>query len=91
MGLRGVPVEAGHVSMSNVIQLRPSADVATALRNIADAYERGEFGVEECTVIIGRKVFHAGCVNDAQAAANTVFDCNLAIHKLMCAVFDHGD
>lgn len=31
--------------MSNVAQLRPMVDVPTALRNIADAYEAGNYGM----------------------------------------------
>lgn len=72
--------------MGNVVKLHPEIDVAACLRNIADSYEKGEYGDEECTVVIGRNVFHSGCADDARAAANAVFDCQVGIAILMGAV-----
>ncbi len=72
--------------MGDVIHMKPNVDVPTALRNIADAFERGEFPDNSCTVIIGKRVFHSGHKTDEQAADGTLWDCVWGIHKLMSRV-----
>jgi hypothetical protein len=74
--------------VSNVITLRPKASVADALRNIADEFDSGERDGQEVTLIIGLEVFHIGCSDDKEAAANAIFNMTLGIQKLMRPVVD---
>ena len=71
--------------MKNIVQIKPSTNLAVALRNIADAYEAGEYESKTCTLIIGVEVFHLGVFDDSQAAQNAVWDMTYGIHKLMKA------
>ena len=71
--------------MTNVVSLRPSMNAAEALRNIADAIDDGEFNGDSVTVIAMPDIFQLGPFNDSEAAAETVFNCNYAIYKLMNA------
>lgn len=69
----------------NVFQIKPCADAATALRNIADGIDNGEIDIDNVTVIAGTDVFQCGDFEDSRAVENAVFNCNYAIHKLMSA------
>jgi len=75
----------------NVIQLKPCAHAATALRNIADMMDDGEITAEECTVIAGTDVFHCGEFDDGRAAANAIFNMTMGIQKLMRPVIEIDD
>lgn len=74
--------------MENVIQLKPCANAAVALRNIADMMESGEITSDECTVIAGTNVFHCGEIDDGRAAESAIFNMTLGIQKLMSAVVE---
>lgn len=75
--------------MSNkVVSLYPCANVAEGLRNIANQVEEGELPDDGCTVICGSDVFHLGCVDDAQAAGDAVFNMTYGLHLLMRPVVD---
>ena len=69
--------------MSNVSQIKASANAPTALRNIADQIESGELGDTEATVVVGSDVFHVGCVDSGEAAGNAVWNMTYGIHKLI--------
>lgn len=69
--------------MTNVVQLFPTADAPTILRSIASAIESGEYPKTDCTVILGSRIFHAGTVDDAEAAQEAVWNMTYGIHKLM--------
>jgi hypothetical protein len=71
--------------MSNVFQIKPCAVPQIALRNIADGMDSGEFCAENVTIIAGTEVFHCGCVDDARAAMEAVWNMTYGIHKLMNA------
>lgn len=73
--------------MSNVVQLIPCANTVLALRNIADMIERGDIPDGQATVIIGSEVFHTGCVDNAEAATEAIWNMTYGTHKLMSAVF----
>lgn len=77
--------------MSNVIQIKPCANAATALRNIADMMEDGEITSQECTVIAGIDVFHCGGLDDARAAESAIFNMTMGIQKLMKPIIDLED
>ena len=79
--------------MGDVINIKPNLSVSEGLRNIADMFDRGEFGDAnsfDCTVVIGTSIFHLGCFNDEDAAANTLFDLTLGIQLLMKPVVDEA-
>lgn len=69
--------------MGDVVQLRPAADVVTALRNIADDIEAGLYNGESVTVIAVPDVFQLGAFDDNGAVTETVFNLNYALHKIM--------
>ena len=71
--------------MSNVVVLRPNADIAAGLREIADTIERD--GMQDCcaTVIIEGDIYHVGTLDDTEAAIRAVFDMNVGLSKLMLA------
>ena len=71
--------------MTNVVSIKPSMNAAEALRNIADAIDAGEFNGDSVTVIAMPDIFQLGPFNDGDAAAETVFNCNYAISRLMNA------
>ena len=77
--------------MSNVIPIAGMAHSPTALRNIADGIERGDFDGSSVTVIAGPDVFHAGCINDAQAAQEAIWNMTCGIHKLMYRPLSLGE
>ena len=72
----------------NVIHLFPAANVAEGLRNIADGVDEGQFTGKACTVILGGKIFHLGCVDDAQAAGDAIFNMTLGLQILMRPIVD---
>jgi len=74
--------------MNNVIQLIPCADVVTGLRNIADSIESSDQVTDECTLIMGKEVYHLGQVDDAEAASSAIFNMTVGIHVLMKPVID---
>lgn len=74
--------------MSNVTPLRPSQDIPTGLRNIADEIEKGDFKPEHMTLIAGNRVYHLGTVSDQKAAVNAVWDMNIGLSRMMLAA--HG-
>lgn len=74
--------------MSNVVQLKPCVNAATALRNIAEMLESGELESSEVTVICGTEVFQCGVFDDERAAESAVFNMTMGIHKLMRPIFD---
>lgn len=74
--------------MSNVIQLKPCADVATGLRNMAEEFDSGERDGQECTLIAGLDVYHFGCVDDEEAVSNAIFNLTFGLQKLMRPVVD---
>lgn len=69
--------------MTNVVQLFPTADAPTVLRSIASGIENGEYPETDCTVILGSRIFHAGTVDDGEAAMEAVWNMTYGIHKLM--------
>ena len=71
-----------------VVKLFPNQSISEGLRNIADGVDSGDLPDGDCTVIIGKEVFHLGNVSDEQAAADAVFNLTLGIHKLMKPIFD---
>lgn len=73
--------------MGKVVKIKGCLDAAQALRNIAEQIESGELP-NEATVVCGTEVFHAGQVNDAQAAADAVFNLTVGIHRLMKPVME---
>ena len=74
--------------MSNVIDLFQNQDAATALRNIADAIDAGEFNGDSLTLITVPDVFQIGTFENNDAITETLFNCQYAIHKLMTAAMD---
>lgn len=74
--------------MGDIINIKPNLSVPQGLRNIADSVERGEFEASDCTIVIGTRIFHLGCFDDNEAAANTLFDLTLGIQLLMKPVVD---
>ena len=76
--------------MSNVVSLFPNAKVSEALRNIAQALDDEVLELEGtgCTVVLGKDVFHLGCVDDAIAAGDAIFNMTFGIQKLMRPVVD---
>ncbi len=73
--------------MTNVVTIIPSA--ADKLRSIADDMDAGVFSPQGVTIITLPHVFYVGDgVPDQVASANTVFDCQWAIHKLMKTCHD---
>jgi len=69
-----------------VVPLRPLQDIPNGLRNIADKIEaaiQDGSKVQCLTLICGEEIFHLGTIDDAQAAANAIFDMTLGIHKMM--------
>lgn len=74
--------------MSNVIQIKPCANAATALRNIADMMDDGEVSSDSVTVITGVDVFQCGDFSDERAAENAVFNMTMGIHKLLRPIFE---
>ena len=76
--------------MNNVYDIHPSMNVSQSLRNIADEYEKGEFGDNNATVIIGGRIFHIGEVNDGQCFSNVIIDMQYAINKLMVMQMETG-
>ncbi len=77
--------------MGNVIQLKPSVDTPNALRSIADQIESGEIQESECTLIIGRDVYHLGVKEDYIAFDNSVINMTYGIHKLMNSLSEAYD
>ena len=69
--------------MDNVINIKPSSNVAEALRTIADEIDEGVYPDDGCTLIIGTDVFHLGGVDDKRAVCDAIVDMNFGIHKLM--------
>lgn len=69
---------------SNVVKLKPSA--ADQLRFLANQIEAGDYPCDGVTIIAGREVFRCSEESDAQATSSVVFDCTLAISKLMEAI-----
>jgi hypothetical protein len=51
--------------------------------------DRGEFTEREVTVIAGPDVFHVGCVDDARAAEQAVWNMTYGVHKLMARALGH--
>lgn len=74
--------------MRDVIQLKPCANAAIALRNIADQMESGELQADECTVIAGSEIFHCGEFDDGRAAESAIWNMTMGIQKLMRPVID---
>lgn len=74
--------------MSNVVEIKPSMNIPDTLRTIADEIERGEINPEAVTLIAIPHVYQIGVFNDNDAASETVFSCNFAIHKLMTAAME---
>lgn len=72
----------------NVVQLKPCANAAMALRNIADSMESGEIATNEVTIIVGTDVYHCGGICDERAAENAVFNMTMGIHKMMRRIFE---
>lgn len=66
-----------------VLQIKPCANVALALRNIADRVDAGEYDEQNCTLVIGTDIFQIGTFDDDSAAILAVWNLNYAIHKLM--------
>lgn len=60
----------------------------TALRYIADGIEEGRYDGTSVTVIAGSDVFHAGCIDKAQAAQEAVWNMTYGTHKLMARIFE---
>ncbi len=74
--------------MNKAVQLKPCANAAIALRNIADQMESGEIAADECTVIAGIDVFHCGEFDDGRAAESAIFNMTMGIQKLMRRVME---
>lgn len=68
-----------------ITHIKPCANVAQGLRNIADDIEQGLYEIDDITLCGSGHVFHLGQVDDRRAAANAVFNMNYGIHKLMSA------
>ena len=71
--------------MGDVLQIKPCANVALALRNIADSIDAGDINGESCTLILGADVFYLGEFDDGKAAVGAIWDMTYGIHKLMSA------
>lgn len=74
--------------MGKVIELRPSMNIPETLRAIADEIEGGEINPDAITLIAVPDIYQIGVGNDNDAATETIFSCNYAIHKLMTAAMD---
>ncbi|NOY72195.1 MAG: hypothetical protein GXP14_07430 [Gammaproteobacteria bacterium] len=74
--------------MGDVIEIKPSMNIPETLRNIADGIERGDINPDAITLIAIPNVYQIGIFNDNDAASETIFACNYAIHKLMTASMD---
>ncbi len=73
---------------SEPVQLKPCANAAIALRNIADKMESGEIAADECTVIAGIDVFHCGVFDDGDATKSAIFNMTMGIQKLMGVFYE---
>jgi hypothetical protein len=69
--------------MNNITQLYPANDIPTALRNIAEAYERGELSGDDCTIIMGDDVFILGQVPEKNIVERIVFNLRLGEYLVM--------
>lgn len=70
----------------NVFQLNPSADTRTALRDLANSIDDGEYRDDEgCTIIFGGKIFHFGSKNHELGVLEAIWNMNYGIHWLMKA------
>ena len=74
--------------MNNVIELKPSMDIPKTLRVIADEIEQGIIKPDAVTLIAIPNIYQIGVFDDGDAASETIFNCNYAIHKLMNAAMD---
>lgn len=72
--------------MSNVIKIRPCADVAQGLRNLAEEIENGNFYCDNVTLIMNSEVSQLGQFTDERAAEKAVFDMVFGISKIMHVV-----
>lgn len=74
----------------NVLPLHPCAHLPTALRNIADSIEAGEYGeTDEATLIFpgASEIFHLGTPpSDENAATSAMFNMQCGITKMALAV-----
>ena len=77
--------------MDNVIDLKPSMNMAETLRLIADEIDSGAIKPDDITLIAIPHVYQIGVMSDEQAAMCTVFNCNYAIQKLMHAALCEDD
>lgn len=69
--------------MGAVVPIAGKMHAPTGLRDIANGIEEGRFSGDSVTVIAGTDVFHLGCLNDAQAAQEAIWNMTFGIHKLM--------
>lgn len=69
--------------MSNVIHIRPCADVVQGLRNIADDIESGAFSCDNITLIMNSEISQLGQFNPDRAAEKAVFDMVYGLSKMM--------
>lgn len=76
--------------MTKIVSIKPSNNVISGLRALADQIESGEIEVGNfgLTVVTGGDVFHLGTHDDDQAASNAVFSMNLGILKLTQMALD---
>lgn len=79
----------------NVLPLHPCAHLPTALRNIADQLDDGEYGeIDEATLIFpgASDIFHLGTPpNDDNAGISAMFNMQCGITKMALAVLQETD
>jgi len=71
--------------MGNIIELRTNKSIQKVLRDIADDIDKGVISPESVTLIAIPHIYQIGTFGGNDAAYETIFSCNFAIHKLMAA------
>jgi len=71
------------MAASNVVHIRPCADVVSGLRALADDIESGELFCDNITLIMNSEVSQLGQYSDDRAAEKAVFDMVYGLSKIM--------
>jgi len=73
--------------MSNGVNMHVKSDVLAGLKRLVSLIEDGSIDIvgSDCTVFLGRDVYHYGHMDDGDGTLCAVWNCTYAIHKLMSA------
>lgn len=71
----------------NVVPIEPCRDIPTMLRDLADRIEHDGLNYSRITVVCpDGEIYNFGSPSPS-SSTDTVFDCQLAIHRVMCAAY----